>query len=527
MNKKIIATALVYSLASFNVAFADSMINGDGRYADPTESLTKKETVNDRGFLEEVNKQEAKLSEASKDTKTDKKAEKKQAPPVNLKADHCEYDNYTGDFFAEGNVEIVQGQELIKTVRAHGNMKTGDVYLEEGGDLVEPNNKMHGKYIHYNFNTKTGEIKEVNGQSAGDTYRAPHVNIYADRLVADQGGVSARCPAVKHTPCLSVTAKTFEIYPQEKMVAHDVKVYVKGKHIYSRDLWVNRFGEKQSNWIPKVGYDGSDNGFLIGARHTVDFTPKDSYSSDLFYYTKGGFRPQREVTHDERNWKIRWKNGWEYSDDEWVYKQNDFRFDYKNHHIAKGLPLSYDAYASYGLWHSEKLDSNDKWNDAQPNTWHKEYAVYLRHDPIHFFNSNKNALSLSVGRRWSYERRTSEDDFTSKAVNEYNATLTQKLGDNVNTWLGYYRTDETLSRFQTDRPDMSIEFRQGISYSPDKNNTFSIVNRYDLSKSMEYGVTYKWHHMFCCWALDVSFNHYREHANKKSKLEIMYYFYNL
>lgn len=523
MNKNFFAAALVSALAGLNVGFADSLTNGDGRYADPTLPVEEKK-VNERAFADEVKLQEDKLAKENSGVK----AEKKQAPPVNMKADHCEYDNYTGEFFAEGNVEIVQGAELIKTTRAHGNMKTGDVYLEEGGDLVEPGNRMNGEYIHYNFNNKTGEIKKVTGKNQGDSYKAPHVTIYPDRLVADQGGVSARCPAVKHTPCLSVTAKTFEIYPQEKMVAHDVKVYIKGKHVYSRDLWVNRF-EKESNWIPKIGYDGKDNGFVLGMRHNVDFTEKDSYSADLFYYTKAGFRPQRQVIHDERNWKVRWKNGWEYSDDEWVFKQNDFRIDYKNHHIVDGLPLSYDAYASYGLWHSERLDADDKWTDkgAQPNTWHREYAVYLRHDPIHFFNTNKNSLQLSVGKRWTYERRTSEEDFRNKSVMEYNATFTQKWGKNVNTWFGYYRSDDSLSSFRSDRPDMSIELRQGISYSPDPNNTFSIINRYDLSKDTEYGVTYRWHHMFCCWALDISFDHYREHAHKDSKLQIMYYFYNL
>lgn len=149
----------------------------------------------------------------------------------------------SGEFYASGSVVLKQGTDKLLTAYAKGNMKTGDVWLEQGADLVQPENKLHGKWAHYNFNTKTGEIKEISGNGVKDIYDAPHATIYPDKLVIDEGGRMSRCPAVKHPPCLSVTAKTFEIYPKEKMVARDVKVFIRGKHIYSRDIWVNNFND--------------------------------------------------------------------------------------------------------------------------------------------------------------------------------------------------------------------------------------------------------------------------------------------
>lgn len=50
------------------------------------------------------------------------------------------------------------------------------------------------------------------------------------------------------------------------MVARDVKVYA-SKVIYSRDLWVNRLdGESENRIMPRIGYDGSDNGMYAAGR---------------------------------------------------------------------------------------------------------------------------------------------------------------------------------------------------------------------------------------------------------------------
>ena len=130
--------------------------------------------------------------EPKKSTKMKKEAS--EPLPINMKADHAEYDSTSGDFHVSGNVVITQGKETLLTTYAVGNMKTGDVWLEQGGTLVEPNSKMKGQWVHYNFNTKTGEIKQINGTSLKDIYDAPHATIYPDKMVVDQGGRSSKCP---------------------------------------------------------------------------------------------------------------------------------------------------------------------------------------------------------------------------------------------------------------------------------------------------------------------------------------------
>ncbi len=500
MNKTFIATAL--ALGFCLPVYAEQYTNYDSdRYSAPV-------------FADEA-ETTATVNEAVPHKKTKKEVEKEaqQALPIHLTADHAEYDSTSGDFHASGNVVVTQGTDKLLTTYATGNMKTGDVWLEQGADVHQPNGKMHGKWAHYNFNTKTGEIKEISGTSVKDIYDAPHATILPDRVVVDEGGKMSRCPAVKHPPCLSVTAKTFEIYPKEKMVAHDVKVFIRGKHVYSRDLWVNNFDDSgKTKIMPRIGYDGSNNGSYVKLEISQPVSEKTMINVDLPQYSKAGFKPVYGVNHNERNFSINYFTGWDEDDDVWYKKTNNWRFNYKNHHIVDGLPLSYSGYFEYGLLSRENRNYS---------SWHKEYAVYLNHDPIYLFNSKNTVLNLTVGKKWVNESRTGE----TRSTDMYYATLGQRLAPKWRTWVGYYREDLTSSLFDIGQPDMAQEMRNGLSFSPDSKNDFSIINRYDIGKGNQYETDYRWLHKFCCWALELTYEQ-KQYKNDNS-FKIHYYFYNL
>ena len=445
---------------------------------------------------------------------TEKEKNMDKPLPINFAGDKAEYDSVSGDFYLQGNVVITQGKEILKTTYAQGNMKTGDVWLEQGGTIIEPGSTLSGKWAYYNFNTKTGEIKEVHGTGDKDWYSAPHATIHPDKMVMDEGGTMSRCPAVNHVPCLSVTAKTFEIYPKQKMVAKDVKVYVKGKHIYSKDIWVRDLTEtNKTRIIPRIGYDGSDNGAFIKIDAEWNFGEKTKLNVDLPYYTKADFKPMVELEHDERNFSLTYKTGWEEDDDDWYKKQNNWKFEYKPHHFIDGLPLSYSGYFEYGLW---KNDNTGR------KSWHKEYAAFLRHDPIYLFGSKNTVLDLTVGKKWVHESYT--DD--TNATDLYYAVLSQKIASKWSTWVGWYREDITTTLFDIGQPDMDQELRNGLRYKADDKNVFTVINRYDLDNSTQYETNYRWLHRFCCWALEFEYEK-EHHGDHDDSFKVYYYFYNL
>lgn len=439
--------------------------------------------------------------------------EKQQGLPIRLTGEHAEYDTVSGDFHAEGNIKVSQNGQDIYTTQVKGNMKTGDIWLLEGGKLVEGASETQAAWGHYNFNNKTGEMKKLTGKNGKDFFAAPHAEIYPDKMVLDEGGSTSRCPAVKHPKCLEIKAKTFEIYPHDKMVARDVKVYVRGKHIYSRDYWENSLTEKSKERIlPHIGFKDSDKGTYVNLSYERPLGDKDTIYADLNYYSKAGYKPVYGLEHNERNFKVTYENGWYEDDDEWVEKQNNIRFDYKNHHIAPGLPLSYSAYFERGLW------KND---DTGRKSWHTEYGAFLNHDRIYLFNSKKTSLDLTIGKKWT---RESADD-SVESTNVYYATLAQKISPHWNTWVGYYREDFTTDVFTYDQPDMAKELRNGLQYIMDDKNSFTIVNRYDLDQKKNYETRYSWTHKFCCWQLSLIYKH-KDTDNKDSAFEAKFDFVN-
>lgn len=438
---------------------------------------------------------EAKNTEAKDAAAQDKKNAPAEPQPIVLYGDNVKYYAGTGDFSAEGNVRVLQGGQTLHTVRAEGNMKTGDVFLNQGGRLTDATSDMQGKWGHYNFNSKTGELKEMNGTNGEDFFSADHATIYPEKIALDQGAKTTRCPAVEHDPCLLITAERVEIYPKDRMVAYNVKVFMKGKHIYSRDTWVNRLdGKEKQSVIPRVGMD-SDHGLELTYNYKHAFTEKDTLDAELVYYSKIGWRPNFKYTHDEKNFYVSVQNGYhEDSDNNWIKKEREIGVFYKPHKIAKGIPLNYSLFYTHGLW-----------SDDNKTSWHTEYGIYLNHDRINFTKKKDLFLDLGVGAKKMHE---SYNDYNGDTM-LYNARLGKKFDERWSTWLGYYWEKSTNNVFAYESPDMARELQYGLTLDMDKNNKLTGIVRYDEGNRSLYEYILRWQHDFCCWKLEL------EYVNKR------------
>lgn len=124
MKNKVLAAACLVSLAASPSVFAETNVTtGDSRYTTPD-------------FQQQKQEREAGVIKDKSNKK--KQAEAAEPMPITLWGDQATYDQGSGDFVAEGNVRIVQGDETILTTRAEGNLQTGDVWLKQGGTLKEP-----------------------------------------------------------------------------------------------------------------------------------------------------------------------------------------------------------------------------------------------------------------------------------------------------------------------------------------------------------------------------------------------------
>lgn len=470
------------------------------------------------------------------DLKRSKSGEKTAAPektklPLILTGEEARYSNESGDFIIEGNVRIRQGKTNIYSTRAIGNAKTGDVWLLEGGTLQEPLNTTHANWAHYNFNTKTGELRHIDGKGEKDFFKAPHAVIEDGMMIIDQGGSTTRCEAVEHPPCLEVKAKTITIIPNERIIARKVQVFVKGVHVYSRDVWINELAGGVQKTMPRVGWKDKK-GFYVSLDleqpigNPLLKNPTTAYMHQV-YYTKSKYKPFYGIRHDEHDFYVRLNHGYVYDSDDddldegiWLHKKMDWGLFLKPHRIMKGLPLSYDAHVTHGLW---------KYTNRSWSSWHTEKVVHLRHDRIYPLGDKKLYLDLMVGRKWVDESNYRNLGY-SKGLNSniYEGTLGYKFSNKWNIWTRYHDEHKTSYNFSLGQPDFAKEWRTGVSWRPDDRNTFTVVNRHNSESGSRthgnYSTTYSWIHRFCCEVLTVSYQ--KKHYNGENEWTVKFDFIN-
>ena len=472
--------------------------------------------------------------------KGNKKKEKTNAQPLPLiiKGNDAQYSSESGDFVIEGNVRLQQGLTNVTSTKAVGNANTGDIWLLEGGTLQEPTNRVNARWAHYNFNKETGELLHLKGASSAnprsgkfDYYEAPHGLIEHGMLIMDQGGMSTRCPAVKHHPCVSVKAKTITIIPNDRIIARGVQVFVKGKHVYSRDVWINELNKENKQIKPRIGWD-NERGWYASLEYSRPIgnpllkNPTTFYMEQIFY-TKSKYKPFYGITHDRRNFYVRVNSGYVYDSDNdeldegiWLQKKIDWGLFLKPHRIAKGLPLSIDGYITHGLWKY----SNQDWE-----SWHTEKAVFLRHDRFYPLGGKKLYMDLMVGRKWIHEslnNDTTRRYGNSLNTNIYHGTLGYRFSNKWNIWTTYHNEHRTSYLFSKDQPSFVKDLSMGIAWDPDKHNSFTIINRRNLDSETHthgnYTTTFTWRHRFCCELLTVSYE--KKHYNHENKWTVKFDF---
>lgn len=473
-------------------------------------------------------------------TPEEKENKKPSALPVTIKGNDAQYSSETGDFIIEGNVTLEQGVTKMYSTKAVGNEKTGDIWLLEGGTLQEPTNTVHARWVHYNYNKETGELLHIKGASQAkaestkyDYYEAPHGLIENGRMVIDQGGMTTRCPAVRHSSCLAVKAKTITIIPNDRIIARGVKVFVKGKHVYSRDVWVSYLQKKTNPMSPHIGWD-NDKGWIFSIVYNSSIgnpllkNPTTFYMKQA-YYTKSKYKPFYGIRHDQQDFYVRLHHGYIYDSDNdridegiWLQKKMDWGLFLKPHRIAKGLPLTVDGYITHGSWKY----SHQNWSSR-----HTEANIRLMHDRFYPLGGNKLYLDLMVGRRWVNE---SLDNWATQrygknlSTNVYQGTLGYVFSNKWNIWTTYHHEHRTSYLFSLSQPSFTRDWRLGVSWKPDQWNTFTVVNRRNLDSNTSthgnYTTTFIWSHRFCCEVLNVEYQ--KKHYNGKNQWTVRFDFLN-
>lgn len=422
----------------------------------------------------------------------EKKKKEKQAKTYStvINADNVIFDDKTGNVRAIGSVKVVHGDEILNTDKLDGNYKTGDAWIHDGGTYINLFTKtnLHARSGAYNYKDKTGHFEHVKGRSDAEYIKAEEVDVYPDRL---QAGVSTMTRCSAENPDYYITAKKVEIFPGDKLIAYNMKAYIKGKLIYSQDRYVADISPNRKDTLfPTISYS-SKNGLGLRKLITRPFDNNFSAYVDVDYYTKHGFRPSAGFVYDDANWRADLSYGYmRDADDNWIRKQPELSLRLKSRKIGDTI-FNYYLLAVYG-----------NWKDNSKSSWHTDLGGYIYSDPIYVFGGKSWWLNMGT----SYQRIMESYDSSSMNVFRYNVGLTKKFNNRLSAYGGYHYASQQKKLFNFDNDYLHKEMRTGLQWQITKRDRFRIMHRYDLTTRKTYDLEYAIVHNMHCMELELKYN---------------------
>jgi methionine-rich copper-binding protein CopC len=424
-------------------------------------------------------------SQKTTDTKPVAKA------PIVIEAENLSFSDETGDVFADGNVVVKQNTDVILTDAMRGNQKTTEVWVDGQATLQQPGTNLVGTHTHYNYTTKLGNMQEMKGIVGKDRISGDNVELFPGKLVA-YDATSTRCPAI--VPDYHMSADRIEIWPGDKMIAYNAKMWIKNVVIYSVPKYQKSLKkeEQTQSAFPRIGYYSNEGVFI---KQYLEYPVGDHVAAftDLGYYSKSGFKPifgliDREKTHDFTLVQGEYRD----SDGNWIKKEPELKFDLYSRRLGS-LPVSFTFNAAYG-----------KWTDAYKTSWHQEENLYFAHDTI----TLGKGLSLGLGTGLQRVHESYNGSTTNRL--KFDTALTKQWSPKWTTTTEYHYTKNNTSLFNYDAADMAREFDLGFTYKIDRMNSIGYRQSYDLENQRIYDQDYTWYRNLHCWQATITYRAKRQ-----------------
>lgn len=420
----------------------------------------------------------------------------KTVAPIVFEGDELSFSEVTGDVYAQGKVKVTQNNAVVLADNIRGNTKKSEVWVDGQAHFLDQGISLTGLNTHYNYQEHTGTMLEIKGMIEKDRVGGENLEFLPDKYIIQNGTVT-RCPA--QVPDYHVSASKIEIWPGDKLIAHNAKFWIKDKVIFSLPKFEKSLVKEEStSAFPRLGYTSED-GVSIAQYLEYPINNRLSVYGDLAYYSKTGFRPIYGLTSNQKNYTVKLSQGYERNgDEEWIKKEPEVTLSSKAYRIGHS-PFSARISASAGEWTEDTISGS-----------RNDYGIYFNSDPIKL--SDKFTVSLGTGYqtiRYGY------DDSTNN-IWRFNTTITAKPDDRLTMWTGYsIRNQSGTSVYEYDRIDSDRELNTGFMYKVDHMNSFGVKMNYYLDKDRVEDVDYTWRRNLHCWEADITYRAKREQITMK------------
>jgi len=433
------------------------------------------------------------LTGQAADKQTDKSTDANKAKaPIVIEADKLSFSDLTGELFAEGHVSVVQNGDKILSDFMRGNSKQSEFWIDGRADYFHLGTKLTGTGTHYNYTQHIGSMNNALGNVDKQYVSAKTIEMLPQEMIIHEG-TTTECPAI--VPDYHVSAQKIEIYPGDKMIAYNAKFWIKNVVIFTLPKYqtsLKKGAAGTQDAFPRIGYT-NDNGLSIKQHLEYPISDHVAAFTDLWYYSKAGFRPQLGVVDSEKNYSLKLVAG-DYRDGNgyWITKEPELKFDLYSKRLGN-LPVSYTFSALYG-----------KWTDDTKSSWHQDYNLYFAHDTI---TLNKS-LFLNVGTGLQLVKESF--DGSTRNSFRFDTTLTKQWSPKFTTTTEYHYTKNNNSLFNYNTADLARELDFGFTYKMDKKNAIGFRQSYDLNTSKVYDQDYTWYKDLHCWQAAITYRAKRE-----------------
>lgn len=416
----------------------------------------------------------------------------KVSQPISIEADELYFSDKTGEVFARGNVVISQDQKRIFADLLRGNDRQMEVWVDGSVRFQEPLTQLSGMKLRYNYGSKFGVMQEVAGKCS-DIYLSGRKAEFTEGKYTLYDSTATTCK-MKGTPDFRITAAKLDIWPGDRLIARDAKVWVKNTVLYSTPRYQTSLKNEIEESFPRIGFQKRD-GLYISQHFPFPLSNNVYVYTDLAFYSKAGLRPIFGIVDYEKNYTMRLVAGlFRDENDNWVRKEPEFSFVFKPHRIGK-LPFQYKFNLIFGKW-----QGNNRQNDIRTG-WHQDLNVYVTRDPIYFDAAKTWMLKLGAGLGYVHE---SYDD-SSRTPFRYNIRLSKQISPVLNAWTAYNYTGQPNPVFAFDQPEVPKEGIAGLSWKVNNRTSLSYRLSYDFQNKRVYDHYYTIRQSFHCWETELTY----------------------
>lgn len=419
--------------------------------------------------------------------------------PVRVDADSMYYSDLTGNVVAVGQVEAHQGNRDVFTEKLLGNSKTQYYttegpfrFLEDKGHTKD----LTGSNLQFNSGTNAMTAPDVIGFVKPYYVKAELAEFDGNTGLITNGWLTTEhAMAYKGVPDYRIEGSTIEVYPGDKAIINDAKLFIKNGKILSMPRYVVSLRKDESkinifSLIPRPTYN-SDDGF--GLKGSIEY-PVGEHGELYFDYkwmTKEGFKPSYGYRHyfpwGGMRFGVSRESATLNARTVWVEKQPEFSVYTHTYHIGN-TPFTVRGEGNIGYWKEDYIKGS-----------HNMIKGELSHDAIR--PTKNTSLRFHLG----YQRDEYGYNDLTRSMPYWGVNASWRVNSKVSAWSSYkqHNIDErSNSPYPFDRIDIRRNWTTGLSVQVSRLDRLSISLERDVQTGELRYVDYTWYrdmHSFEGW----------------------------